>query len=531
MQTEIRLGAGTGYPASPGIVAPEVLRSLGRDSTALVVLPLVALGLHLVCLTQYGFFRDELYYLACAARLDWGYVDHPPFFVALVWAMRQLFGETIVAVRLPLAVASAGTVALSIATARRMGASGWSVWLAGLFPLLAGMFLVLFHLGTMNGIDVYFWALAAWLLVRIFERPTWPLWIVLGLVFGAGLLNKASMAWLMSGLLFGVLLTSDRRKILASPQPYVAVLLGLGLWIPHIVWQAHRDWPTTEFLRNAQRLKMVPVPAWEFLAQQAVVMNLAAAPFLLYGAWWAIRDRREGRLWLPFAAVTMAVALFLLVNGRSRVNYLAPAYTFLFPVAALATQRLFERRRIHPGWAIVPVTAVGATTVPLGLPILPIHVLSEVVAATPVQPPTEERGDRSPIQGYADMFGWPEMAEDAYAAYLQIPKPERDRAVVITKNYGEAAAIERFWPGEHPAPVVSGHNQYYLWGPGEWDGRAAVFVNGPEPETASMFQEVRLVGRTSHRLAVPEEGNAPISLAFGLREPVPVFWKRIKQFR
>jgi len=513
-----------------GIVAPEVLRSLGRDSIALFLLPILALGLHAVCLTQYGFFRDELYYLACASRLDWGYVDHPPFFVALVWAMTKVFGASLVAVRLPLAFASAGTVALTMATARRMGARGWAVWLAGLFPLLSGMFLVLFHLGTMNGIDVFFWAVAAWLLVRIFERATWPLWISLGVLFGIGLLNKASMAWLMCGLLLGVLV-SDRRKLLASPQPYVAAALGIGLWIPHIVWQAHRNWPTTEFLRNAQRLKMVPVPPWEFLAQQAVVMNLAAVPFLAYGAWWALRDKGEGRRWLPFVVVTLGVALFLLLNGRSRVNYLAPAYTFLFPVAAVATQRLFERRRIHPAWALAPVTVVGLSTVPLGLPILPVQMLITVVAATPIQPPTEERGERSPIQGYADMFGWPEMAREAFDAYMLIPKDERPRSVVITRNYGEAAAIERFWPGPKPAPVVSGHNQYYLWGPGDWDGRAAVFVNGPGPELARYFREVRQVGRTSNRLAVPEEGNAPISLALGLREPVPVFWDRLKRFR
>lgn len=505
-------------------------RSLGRETLALVALPLAALVLHLACLTQYGFFRDELYYLACAQRLDWGYVDHPPFFVALVWASSQVLGETLTAVRLPMALASAVTVLLAMLVARRMGATGWAVWLAGLFPLLAGMYLVLFHLATMNGIDVLLWAVAAWLLVRIFERPSWPLWLSLGLVFGIGLLNKASMAWLMFGLLFGVLL-SDRRRLLCGIQPYVAVAIGLAAWAPHIVWQAKRDWPTAEFLRNAQEFKMVPVPAWEFIAQQAVVMNLAAVPFLALGVWWAFTDRNEGRKWLPFAFVTVSVAAFLLINGKSRVNYLAPAYALLFPVAAVATQRAFERRRFHPAWAIVPVLTIGAVTVPLGLPILPVHVLTEVVAATPIQPPTEEHGERSPIQGYADMFGWPEMAEAAYRAYMQIPLPDRERAVVVTRNYGEAAAIAHFWPGEGEPPVVSGHNQYWLWGPGDWDGRAAVFVNGPEADIAERFARVELVGRTNHPLAVPEEGRAPISLAFGLQEPVPVFWQRLKRFR
>ena len=36
---------------------------------------------------SYGYFRDELYYLASTAHLDLGYVDHPPLsiFVLAIW--------------------------------------------------------------------------------------------------------------------------------------------------------------------------------------------------------------------------------------------------------------------------------------------------------------------------------------------------------------------------------------------------------------------------------------------------------------
>jgi hypothetical protein len=41
------------------------------------------LMLHLLTNGNYGYFRDELYYMAAGERLDQGYVDFPPF-VALV---------------------------------------------------------------------------------------------------------------------------------------------------------------------------------------------------------------------------------------------------------------------------------------------------------------------------------------------------------------------------------------------------------------------------------------------------------------
>ncbi len=39
----------------------------------------IKLLVHALTLRPYGFFRDELYYIACSDHLDWGYVDQPPF--------------------------------------------------------------------------------------------------------------------------------------------------------------------------------------------------------------------------------------------------------------------------------------------------------------------------------------------------------------------------------------------------------------------------------------------------------------------
>src|SRR5262249_8461202 len=123
-------------------------------SSAAVVLPLAALLLHLLCAANYGYFRDELYYLACAHRMAWGYVHHPPFCVALLKGVTSLFGEGLFVVRAPMAVASALTVWLVVDSARLVGARGWGLWLAGLCPLLSGMYLVVFSFYSMNGLEI-----------------------------------------------------------------------------------------------------------------------------------------------------------------------------------------------------------------------------------------------------------------------------------------------------------------------------------------------------------------------------------------
>src|ERR1043166_8046817 len=77
-------------------------------------------AVHLVCINQYGFFRDELYFLACGEHLAWGYVDQPPLVAVYAWIARHL-GTSLLAVRILPVLASAALVALTGAMARRLG--------------------------------------------------------------------------------------------------------------------------------------------------------------------------------------------------------------------------------------------------------------------------------------------------------------------------------------------------------------------------------------------------------------------------
>src|SRR5215475_7795617 len=65
------------------------------------------LGLHLFAGRHYGYFVDELYYLACGEHLDWGYVDQPPLIALVAWIARHLFGDWLVGLRFFPALAGA----------------------------------------------------------------------------------------------------------------------------------------------------------------------------------------------------------------------------------------------------------------------------------------------------------------------------------------------------------------------------------------------------------------------------------------
>ena len=111
---------------------------------------LVKLVLHLATSNGYGYFRDELYYLACAARLDWGYVDHPPLSVALLALNRVLLGDSLPALRFLPAVAGAAVVFVTGLIARDLGGGRFAQALACLCALVAPVYLALSHFFSMN---------------------------------------------------------------------------------------------------------------------------------------------------------------------------------------------------------------------------------------------------------------------------------------------------------------------------------------------------------------------------------------------
>ena len=72
-------------------------------------------------LFAWGYMSDELYYIACAKRLAWGYVDHPPFSLVMLAAQRALLGDSLLALRFTPALLACGTALLTALLARELG--------------------------------------------------------------------------------------------------------------------------------------------------------------------------------------------------------------------------------------------------------------------------------------------------------------------------------------------------------------------------------------------------------------------------
>ena len=112
-----------------------------RPNAVLLVLAAVKLLLHLLTNHNYGYFIDELYYLACSEHLDLGYVDHPPMIALVTWLTRTLIRRLAPRSGLLPAVAAAATVFLAGLIARELGGGRFAQLLAALAVIACPLYL------------------------------------------------------------------------------------------------------------------------------------------------------------------------------------------------------------------------------------------------------------------------------------------------------------------------------------------------------------------------------------------------------
>jgi hypothetical protein len=168
---------------------------------------------------------------------------------------------------------------------------------------------------------------------------------------------------------------------------------------------------------------------------------------------------------------------------------------------------------------------------PFALPLLPIERFVPYAQAFGVKPATEERKELSVLPSfYADLQGWPLVAEALAAAWWQVPVAERARARIFVPDYGDAGAVDFFAVPKGVPHALSGHNSYWLWGPDGYDGGPLIVEGNTRERLLTRFASVARVGTVECGLCMPYENHQPIWLCRGLRLPLALYWQRIKHF-
>jgi len=491
----------------------------------------VKLIAHLATASVYGFFIDELYFLACGQHLAWGYVDMPPLTAFQAWLTRALFGDSAYSIRLFPSLAAAGLVLLTGTLVRALGGKRFAQFLAALAVLVAPAYLAFDSYLSMNSIEPLVWMGCALLVIKMIQTGNTRLWLWFGVLAGIGLLNKDTMLMFGFALVAGLLLTMERR-ILWNCWIFIGGGIALLMFLPNFMWMVRHHFPLLELLANIRRNgRDVPFGPLQFMGMQILLIHPASLPIWCAGLWscFAGRARRYRCL-----AWTYVIALAVLLATRGKVYYLAPAYPMLLAAGAIALESWSARPRMRTLWAAYcgVLGISGAMLAPTIFPILPPQTyLSYTHALGIAQPRMENRATNAMPQFFADRLGWPEMVAAVAKVYDSLPPAERARTAIIGNDFGQCGAVDFYGPKYGLPKSIGTHLTYWYWGPRDYTGEIMIVLGDTIQGASQWFDSVEEVAEVGHVYAMKQE-HFKILLCRHPKNGTTLkdIWPRVKNF-
>ena len=453
------------------IAAPPRPRPVIAWRAVLLLAGVVAVVLG-VTSAWYGYFGDEYYFLAAGARPSLGYADQPPLLPLLARALDALAPGSLVVLRLPATLLTAGTVVVAAATAAELGGRRRAQLLAAAATAVCPYLLSTGHLLATSTVDPFLWALLLLLVVRWIRREDGAaeeggaggghdrLLLGAGVVVAVALADKVLIPVLLGGLAVGVAIAGPRR-MLRRPMLWAGLALAALATVPTALWQAAHGWPQLRMGAVVSGEGGLFGDRWQFLPRAVYYAGLGSGAVLLLVGAWALVRLEALRRWRCVGIAALAVTVVLLAAG-GRPYYLSGLSVVWFAAGGVAVEAGVLRSRWR--WTVTPA-AFAVTAIVTAVYVLPLGPAAW----------------RAPVDfEVMGQVGWGGFTAAVAERYASLPPDERARTAVVTFSYWYASGLER--EGRRrglPATIYSTHRGFGYFDPPP--GSATALLVGAPP--------------------------------------------------
>jgi Dolichyl-phosphate-mannose-protein mannosyltransferase len=475
--------------------------------------------IHLLTNGRYGFHRDEFQFLSDARHLDWGFVAYPSVTPFLERVGLEIFGVSMVGLRLFSVIAQAVAIVVTGLIAGELGGGRLAQITAALAVATSG--LPVFE-GTefqYSSFDYLWWGLIAYFVIRLLktENPRW--WLAIGVFIGLGLMTKYTILFFIAGILSGLVLTPARR-FLGTGWFWGGVAVALLIFAPNFIWQAQHGFISEHFLQHIHIRDVRQGRGDGFVKDQFIICaNLVAAPLWIAGLVAFLRDRRYRMLgWMYLVPLT------LFVLSKARGYYLAAAYPMLLAMGAVVGERWLAsmkrpRRLVVEGLFFTGLAAWGLLVYAILVPLAPGGPLKQFAL--------KNNGD------LREEFGWDELVRTVAGIRDSLPAEQRGDVGILVGNYGEQGAVEILGPAYHLPLPISLTNSAWLRGYPAVPPATLIVVGFSRERADAAFTSCRLAGHNGNSEGVKNEeseSHPDIFVCGAPRLPWPEFWKEYQSY-
>ena len=489
------------------------------------MLAMAGVMIHLLLFRDLGFHRDELLFFSLGQHPDFGYFSVPPMIGFLAFVLSKLFGYSLFAAKIVPALLCGVMVWLCAEMAGELGGSFFARFLAAIGFLSSILFLRAFSLFQPVFLDIFFWTVALYFLLRYINTEHRKYLILFGVSVGFGLLNKYNILFLVMAVLV-VLPFTRYRKLFRAREFYLAVFVSFIILLPNLIWQLRHGMPVLEHMVELKRTQLNQMGTATFLSEQLLMVfpaTLLALPGLIYLLFGSIMQKFK---WIGHALLVILL-LYLLLHGKS--YYSAGIYPLLICSGAVFIERSLSRGFWRA--AIVAFLLLFAwMMLPMGIPCKsPEQLVSYFDKVARITHDDairryENNEYRQLPQDYADMLGWEELTVLTNSAWQTVE--HKDQCIIFGDNYGEAGAITILGKKYNLPEAISFNDNFRYWVPRTFDKEIIelIYINHElGKDVRLLFRDIVEVGHISNPLA--REYGTRVYLCKNPTQSFNKFWK------
>jgi hypothetical protein len=480
------------------------LASFTSTTALLAYLSLADFIVHMIFAGNYGYFRDEIYYIVSGTKhLSFGYVDFPPFIAYVAAFLNLISKDSLISIHVVPALNEAFLVFVTGMIAKELGGGSKAQILAAISTLVSLDLLAFGSILTPDSFDSLWWTLLAYLIIRIVRRKKPKLWVVAGLVVGIGLLTKLTIFFFGAALFISFLAIPSSRKYLRSKWIAIGGLLSVAFILPMVYWNSINGWPMIQFYQEFRGDVSGGGPLSFFLTQLAGI-SILNVPIFVIGLYFYLRSREGSELRALGLTYLLLYAFMTVLNMKT--YYLMPVYPMLFAGGAILIERSSNAkkgflRRFGSVPFIACLIVVAMLLAPIAMPILSPQTLIKYYGESDYQ--------ASPLP---DRYGWIGMVTNLSKAVDTLPASIVSQACIFTSNYGEASAVNFFGGSLGLPKAISGHNNYYIWGPGSCTGQVLITIGVSLSTVQQSYKNVSTLTTLDCEYCISYEQILPVYL-------------------
>ena len=507
---------------------------LSREAWVILCLALANVAFHML-LPEYGYHRDEMYYVAIADGFSFANLDMPPGAPLYLKLFLVLFGHSLKVMHLAASVCGSLVIVFAGLIAKEFGGKTYAILFTGICLIFSGL-AIFGSLYTYDGLSFVVWAGVFYLIVRMINGGDQKLWLIAGLLLGIGMMTKLTIFFLGLAVFVSLWCVSERRW-LARPWIWAAAAFAFVCALPYALWQSGHGWYFLSYASVYAQRTTHKFPVLEFLWNQLLPNNVALAPVWLIGLCVLLFSRAWSRYrFFGFAYLALCISIFWL---GGQFYFILPIYAVLVAAGSVWIEVRIARTATtdRPRTALkitLPAAYVlaAAVSLPFFVPLLPVDMLIRYLAPVGVTAgvKTEDSRITDLPQHVADRFGWEEMVRDIAEVYHREEGDTTGPLGVSTNNWGEASAVH-VYGGQYGLPEpITGDGWFYFEAARSGKFPARFIVIGEDAsQLRSLFRRVEVKKVFTNPHCRPDENNTKICYCADPRVDLRSYWRVLKR--